>query len=173
MMISDIKKLVRDVPNFPKPGIIFKDITPVLKNPEAMKVVIKTFVEYYRNLPVDKIVSMESRGFIFGSIISYELGCGFVPVRKKGKLPYKTVSIEYTLEYGTDTLEIHEDGISQGDSVVIIDDVLATGGTAKAVIDLVKKCGGNITGLGFLIELTFLKPREKLFGYDIFSIIQY
>lgn len=173
MDTNELKKIVRDIPDFPKPGIIFKDITPILKNPSAMQFVIKNLVEFCKLKNVNKILSMESRGFIFGSIVAYELKCGFVPVRKKGKLPYKTISVEYALEYGTDILEIHEDAISKNDNVVIIDDVLATGGTAEAVINLIKKCGGNVVGLGFLIELSFLNPREKLKGQEIFSLITY
>jgi adenine phosphoribosyltransferase len=173
MKIKDIKHLVRDVPNFPKEGVIFKDITPILKNYPAVKFVTTKIANYFKHKNVNKVVSMESRGFIFGSIISQKLKCGFVPVRKKGKLPYKTISIEYSLEYGTDVLEIHEDAIEKGENVLIIDDVLATGGTAEAVINLIKKCGGNVVGLGFLIELTFLNPRKKLVGQDIYSLIKY
>ncbi len=173
MNVKELKQLVRDIPDFPKKGVIFKDITPILKNPDAMQFVIKNFVEFCKPKNVDKIVSMESRGFIFGSIVAYELNCGFVPVRKKGKLPYKTVSIEYSLEYGSDTLEIHEDAISPKDKVIIIDDVLATGGTAHAVINLIKKCGGEVVGLAFLIELSFLSPRERLTNFEIFSLITY
>lgn len=168
-----IKKYIRDIPNFPKKGIIFKDITPLLKNPEALKLSIKLLCDYFNGKQIDKIVSMEARGFIFGSIIAYKLNCGFVPVRKKDKLPYKTVSIEYKLEYGKDILEIHKDAIQKGDNVLIIDDVLATGGTAKAVAELVEKCGGKVVGLGFLIELTYLNPREKLKNYNVVSLIQY
>ena len=173
MKTKDIKQLIRDIPNFPKQGIIFKDITPVLKNYDAMKFVTKKIAGYFKNKNVKKVVSMESRGFIFGGILSQVLKCGFVPVRKKGKLPYKTISIEYSLEYGTDILEIHEDAIEEGENVLIIDDVLATGGTAEAVINLIKKCNGNVVGLGFLIELSFLNPREKLKGQDIYSLIKY
>ncbi len=173
MKTNDIKKLIRDIPDFPKQGIIFKDITPILKNYDAMKFIIKKIAKYFKNKNVTKIVSMESRGFIFGSILSQVLKCGFVPIRKKGKLPYKTISIEYKLEYGTDILEIHEDAIEKGENVLVIDDVLATGGTAEAVINLIKKCGGNIVGLGFLIELSFLNPREKLKEQDVYSLIKY
>lgn len=169
----ELKNFIRDIPDYPKKGIIFRDITPLLNNAEAFRFAVNSICEYFGSKKVDKIVSMEARGFIFGSVVAYKLGCSFVPVRKKGKLPYKTISIEYELEYGTDVLEIHEDGIKKGDNVVIIDDVLATGGTAKAVAKLVEKCGGKIIGLGFLIELTYLNPRNNLVGYDIFSLIKY
>jgi len=169
----NLKKYIRNIPDFPKKGIIFRDITPLLKNPEAFRFAILELSEYFKTKKIDKIVSIEARGFIIGSCLAYELGCGFVPVRKKGKLPYKTISIKYDLEYGKDVLEIHEDAIKEKDKVVIIDDVLATGGTASAVAKLIEKCGGEVVGLGFLIELTYLNPREKLKGYDIFSLIQY
>ncbi len=173
MDLDKIKSLIRDIKDFPKPGIVFKDITPILKNPSAIHFVIKTFCEYYKDKNIHKIASMESRGFIFGSILAYELSCGFIPVRKKGKLPYKTISIEYSLEYGTDILEIHEDAVSENENVLIIDDVLATGGTANAVIKLIEKSKGKVVGVGVLVELTYLNPRERLKGYDVFSLIQY
>ena len=152
-----LTKFIRDVPDFPKKGIIFKDITPLLKNSKSLKTMVDIFYNYYKSKKIDKIVSMESRGFIIGSALAYKLGAGFVPVRKKGKLPYKTISVTYDLEYGKDTLEIHKDSINPGDHVLIIDDVLATGGTAKAVTELIEKLSGKIAGLGFLIELSFLK----------------
>ncbi|MCS7231427.1 MAG: adenine phosphoribosyltransferase [Elusimicrobiota bacterium] len=172
-MKKDIKNYIRDIPNFPKEGIIFKDITPVLKDPIVFSFAVNEISSYFTNKGVNKVVSMEARGFIFGSVISYILKCGFIPVRKKGKLPYKTISIEYELEYGKDILEIHEDAIENGDNVLIVDDVLATGGTAKAVASLVEKCGGKVVGMGFLVELTFLNPRKKLEGYDIYSLVKY
>lgn len=168
-----IKDYVRDVPDFPKKGIIFKDITPLLKNPEALRQAIDLFEEHYKKEKIDKVVSMESRGFIFGSALAYRLNCGFVPVRKKGKLPWKTYSVTYNLEYGTDTLEIHQDAIEPGEKVLILDDVLATGGTANAVKQLVEKTGGEIKGFCFLIELSFLKPHEILKSANIFSLIKY
>ncbi len=171
--IEELKSFIRDIPDFPKKGIIFRDITPLLKNSKAFKFAVESMLEHFKSLKVDKIVSMEARGFIFGSVLSYKLNCGFVPVRKKGKLPYETVSIEYELEYGKDILEIHKDAINVRDNIMIVDDVLATGGTAKAVAKLVEKCGGKIVGLSFLIELTYLNPRENLVGYDIFSLIRY
>lgn len=164
---------IRDVPDFPKKGIIFKDITPLLKNKEAFEESIDLLAEHYKNEKIDKIVSMESRGFIFGSALAYKLKCGFVPVRKKGKLPWKTNSITYELEYGTDTLEIHEDAIEPNERVLIVDDVLATGGTAKAVGQLVENIKGKIIGFCFLIELSFLNPREKLKASNIFSLLKY
>ncbi len=169
----NLKKYIRNIPDFPKKGIIFRDITPLLQNPKAFRFAILKLSEYFKTKKIDKIVSIEARGFIIGSCLAYELGCGFLPVRKKGKLPYKTISIEYDLEYGKDVLEIHEDAVKEKDKVVIIDDVLATGGTASAVAKLIEKCGGEVVGLGFLIELTYLNPRQKLKGYDVFSLIQY
>jgi adenine phosphoribosyltransferase len=168
-----IDKLIRDVPDFPKKGIMFKDITPLLKDADGFRTAIKELAKPYANIKIDKIVSMESRGFILGAAMALELGCGFIPVRKKGKLPYATVSQEYELEYGTDVLEIHKDAINKGEDILIVDDVLATGGTAKAVCELVNKLEGKVTGLCFLIELSFLQPREKLKGYDIRSLIIY
>jgi len=169
----NLKKLIRDVPDFPKAGIIFKDITPLLKNPKGFKSALNQMAKKYKDKKIDKIVSMESRGFIFGAALSLKLGCGFVPVRKKGKLPYKTIREEYQLEYGTDILEIHEDAIVKDENVLIVDDVLATGGTAKAVCSLIEKLGGKVAGLCFLLELSFLNPQEKLKGYEIFSLIKY
>ncbi|MBI5573575.1 MAG: adenine phosphoribosyltransferase [Elusimicrobia bacterium] len=169
----NLKKLIRDVPDFPKQGIIFKDITPLLKNPKGFKSAINQMAKKYKDKNIDKIVSMESRGFIFGSTLALKLGCGFVPVRKKGKLPYKTIREEYQLEYGTDILEMHEDAIVKDENVLIVDDVLATGGTAKAVCSLIEKLGGKVAGLCFLIELSFLNPCEKLKGYEISSLIKY
>ena len=168
-----IDKLIRDVPDFPKKGIIFKDITPLLKDAAGFSETIKQLAAPYKNKNIDKILSMESRGFILGAAMAIELGCGFIPVRKKGKLPYTTVRQEYELEYGTDVLEIHVDAITKGENVLIVDDVLATGGTAKAVCDLVNKLDGKVAGLRFLIELSFLQPREKLKGYDIRSLLIY
>ncbi|MEW6557649.1 MAG: adenine phosphoribosyltransferase [Elusimicrobiota bacterium] len=169
----NLKKLIRDVPDFPKQGIIFKDITPLLKNAKGFRLAINKMAKKYRDKEIDKIASMESRGFIFGAALALKLGVGFVPIRKKGKLPYKTVCEEYQLEYGTDILEIHEDAIAKDENVLIVDDVLATGGTAKAVCTLVEKLGGKIVGTCFLIELSFLNPYEKLKNYEICSLIKY
>jgi len=173
MIEKNIMQFIRDVPDFPKKGVIFKDITPILKNKTIFKQTIDILSEHYKNVKIDKIVSMESRGFIFGSALAYKLNCGFVPVRKKGKLPCKTFSISYNLEYGKDTLEIHKDAICSKDNVLIVDDVLATGGTANAVVKLIKKTKCRIIGFCFLIELTFLNPRDKLKGYNIFSLVKY
>ncbi|MBU0951894.1 MAG: adenine phosphoribosyltransferase [Elusimicrobia bacterium] len=165
--------MIRDVPDFPKKGIIFKDITPLLKDKDALKECIDKLTAAYKNKKIDKIVSMESRGFILGSALAYTLGCGFVPVRKKNKLPWQTVSVTYDLEYGTDTLEMHKDACAPGENVLIVDDVLATGGTAQAVTKMIEGLGAKVTGLCFLIELSFLNPRKKLEGREIFSLLTY
>ncbi len=170
-MCIELKDHIRDIQDFPKKGIIFKDITTLLGNKQAFKKVIDTFVERYRDKPIDKIVAADARGFIIGSVLAYELGAGFVPVRKKGKLPYKVIEASYDLEYGSDTLCMHEDAISKNESVLIVDDLLATGGTAKATCDLVRKQKGKILEAAFMIELAFLKGRDKLQGYEVFSQI--
>ncbi len=169
----DIKKTIRDVSDFPKKGIIFKDITTLLSNKEAFKQVIDTFVTRYKDQNIDKIVAADARGFIFGGALAYELGAALVPVRKKGKLPYKTISTSYELEYGTDTLYMHEDAISSGDKVLVLDDLLATGGTARAICDLTERLKGDIVEVAFMIELSFLNGRDKLKDYKIFSQIIY
>ena len=173
MKKSELKKFIRDVADFPKPGIVFKDITPLLNNKEAFKKAIDVIVGQYRKLNIEHVVAVESRGFIFGSAIAYKLNAGFIPIRKKGKLPSKTRSVTYNLEYGTDTLEIHEDLIKPNAKVLIVDDVLATGGTVRAVIDLLKQLKADIVGVSFLIELRFLKGREKIKDYPFYSIIKY
>lgn len=170
---ADFKNAIRDIPDFPKKGILFKDITTLLTRGDLFRKVIDEFAEHYESKKIEKIVGIESRGFIFGSALAYKLGAGIVPVRKKGKLPHKTVQASYQLEYGTDTLEMHEDALNHGTRVLIVDDLLATGGTAKATAELVKKVGGTIKGYAFLIELELLKGRKNLEGYDIFSLIQY
>lgn len=166
---------IRDIPDFPKKGIIFKDITPLLKKPDAFKKVIDLLVDRYTDKEIDLIVAVEARGFLFGAALAYALGIGFIPVRKEGKLPAETTSITYQLEYGHDTLEIHKGDLTAGQRILVIDDLLATGGTVSAVIDLLNKMNCNVIEIAFLIELTFLKGREKLaeFGNDIFSIIKY
>lgn len=169
----DLKSTIRDIPDFPKEGIIFKDITTLLKDKEAFHQAVDDLCGSFENSHVDQVVCVESRGFIFGAPVAYHLGAGLVPVRKPGKLPAKTNQVTYELEYGTDTLEIHEDAIKEGDKVLIIDDLLATGGTTKATIELVENLGGQIAGIAFLIELTFLNGRDKLQGHPITSIIQY
>ncbi|MBN1824509.1 MAG: adenine phosphoribosyltransferase [Endomicrobiales bacterium] len=168
-----LKKAIRDIPDFPKPGIIFKDITTLLAKPDLYKKTVNEIARHYKDKGIQKVLCVESRGFIIGAPVAYKLGAGFVPVRKKGKLPYKTVSASYSLEYGTDTLEMHEDAIQRGEKILIVDDLLATGGTMGAVIELVNKLGGKIEGIAFIIELGFLKGREKLKGHDVLSLIQY
>ncbi len=171
--MNNIEKLIRDIPDFPKEGIIFKDITTLLKDKEGLKAVIDIFKEKYSGENIDYVVGAEARGFIFGAAIAYAIGAGFIPARKPGKLPYKTINASYELEYGTDTLEMHIDAIEKGKNVLIADDLLATGGTAKAIAELVEKSGGNIVEIAFLIELEFLNGKEKLNNYNVFSIIKY
>ncbi len=172
MSLKEISIAIRDIPDFPKKGIIFKDITPVLHSGALFAEVTDILYSMYKNNIPDYIVAIESRGFIFGSALAYKMGCGIVPVRKKGKLPYKTIDMTYDLEYGTATVEVHEDALKKGDSVVLIDDLLATGGTAAASIKLVEKLGAKIIGVNFLIELEFLKGRERLAGYKVDSLIK-
>lgn len=169
----DIREKIRKIPNFPKDGILYYDITTLLKDAHAFKEVIKQMKEYYEKngMEFDKVVCAESRGFIFGSILAHELDAGFVPLRKQGKLPAKTICEEYELEYGKDCFEIHEDAIEQGDNVLIVDDLLATGGTARAAINLVEKLGGKVENITFMVELGFLNGRKKLEGYDILSLV--
>ncbi len=173
MEIEEIKSLIREVPDFPKPGIIFKDITTLLKNPEGLRHTITELKGYCIMKDIDIIAGIESRGFVFGSILAHDLGVGFVPIRKPGKLPAESIKEEYELEYGTDALEIHKDAIKDGQNVLIVDDLLATGGTALAAVRLIERLGGNVSGLCFLTELSFLNGRDKLKGYDVFSLIQY
>ena len=173
MKSAGLESYIRSIPDFPKPGILFRDITTLLKEKKALKEAINTLAAKFKDKKVDIVVAVESRGFIFGSVLAYKLGAGFVPVRKKGKLPAKTNSATYELEYGTDTLQMHHDAIKPGQRVLIVDDLLATGGTAKAVIDLIEQLAGKIVGITFLIELTGLKGREKLTGFPVFSLIKY
>ncbi|MCL5103144.1 MAG: adenine phosphoribosyltransferase [Armatimonadetes bacterium] len=168
-----VKQLIRDIPDFPAQGILFRDITPVLQDPKAFHEVIHAMSERVRGMDPDVIVGIESRGFVLGAPVALELGVGFVPVRKKGKLPADTVQAEYSLEYGTNVVEMHRDAIEPGMRVVIVDDLLATGGTAKAAIQLVEEVGGKVAGLSFLIELEFLKGRRPLAGYEIDTVIKY
>lgn len=172
-MELDLKKYIRSVPDFPKKGIVFRDITTLLKDKDAFRTAIDLFYERYKDEKIDKVVSVESRGFIFGSVLAHRLGAGFVPIRKPSKLPAKTIREEYQLEYGTDAIEIHEDAISPGERILLHDDLLATGGTILAACRLVEKLGGKIVGLCFLIELSFLKGRGRLGNYDIYSIVNY
>ncbi len=168
-----LKELVRDVPDFPKKGIVFKDITPLLQNPSSLKEIVNKITDHYANQKIDIIVGAEARGFLFGPAVAINLDAGFVPVRKPGKLPYETASETYELEYGTDTLEIHRDAIKAGDNVLMLDDLLATGGTMAASCKLVESLNGKIAGCAFIIELGFLNGKALLSKYDIFSLIKY
>jgi adenine phosphoribosyltransferase len=169
----DLRDYIRDVPDFPKPGIVFKDITPLLIEPRAFDAAVRALADYARPLGVELIVAAEARGFIFGGALARELGVGFVPARKPGKLPQETISVQYGLEYGLDTLELHADALSGGTRVLIHDDVLATGGTAKAKIELVEQLGGHVAGCAFVVELAFLEPRKLLAGYDVHALVSY
>lgn len=171
--MEELSKIIRDVPDYPKKGIVFKDITPLLGNPVAFRKAIDLISEQVKDKKIDAIASMEARGFIFGSVLAYKLGVKFIPMRKKGKLPYKTIRAEYELEYGKDIIEMHIDAVKKGEKVLIVDDLLATGGTAVAVANLIKQASGIVAGIGFLIELTFLNGRDKLKDFEIFSIIKY
>ncbi len=173
MSAETLRATIREIPDFPKPGILFYDITTVLKDPAAYKEAIDLMLEPYRDEQVDLVVGMESRGFIFSAPMAYQLGTGFVPVRKLGKLPAETITVEYALEYGSNTLEIHRDAIQPGQRVLIVDDLLATGGTVQGTIDLVERLKGEVVGLAFLVELDFLKGRERLGGRKITSVIRY
>ena len=172
-MLEAARNAIRDVPDFPKPGILFKDITPVLSDPAVFREVIATFTARVKEKGATKIAVIESRGFLFGAPVAHALGIGLIPVRKKGKLPYKTIEESYALEYGTATLEVHADALTAGDRVVIIDDLLATGGTALSAAHLIEKLGGTVVDLEFLVELAFLNGREKLAGYTIFAPVVY
>jgi adenine phosphoribosyltransferase len=168
-----LKKLIREVPDFPKKGILFYDITTLLKDNLGFATLIDALAEYYLPLKVDLVLGIEARGFIFGPALAYRLNAGFVPVRKPGKLPSVTAKAEYDLEYGSNTLEIHKDAIEKGQRVIIVDDLLATGGTAEATAKLATSLGANIAGLGFVVELDFLSGRKKLQGYDVLSLLHY
>jgi len=172
-LTESIKSKIRAVPNWPKKGIIFRDVTTLVKDPDGLKETIDLFYERYKDKKIDKVVGIESRGFIFGAPLAYMLGCGFILVRKPGKLPAECVSEEYTLEYGTDKIEIHKDSIQKGDRVLLTDDLLATGGTMRAAINLVKKLGAQVIECAFVVELVDLKGREKLQGEKIFSIVDF
>jgi len=171
--MDDLKQLIREVPNFPKDGINFYDITTLLKHPEGLRKTVDALAAEYEGAKIDVVVGIEARGFIFAPALAYHLGAGFVPVRKPKKLPAETVSISYDLEYGQDTLEIHRDAVAEGNLVIIADDLLATGGTAKAVCQLIEDLGGKIEGLVFVVELEFLPGRKRLEGYDVRSLIKY
>ena len=171
--MEDLKRYIREVPDWPKPGILFYDITTLLKDPLALRMTVDRFVWLFAHQQVDKVVGMESRGFMFGPIVAYDLNAGFVPVRKPGKLPHQTVEQSYALEYGSDRLQAHRDAIEPGERVLVVDDLVATGGTARATAQLVEQLGGQVVGMGFIIELTFLEPRQKLAEYPLESLIQY
>ena len=174
MSLTDIKNSIRNVPDYPKQGIQFKDITTAMKNPQIFREIIDTMAEYFGDKKIDYVVGIDARGFIFGAALAYKLGCGFVPVRKPGKLPADTIAEEYALEYGSDKLEIHKDALKKGDRVVIIDDLVAIGGTAEAAAKLVKRLGAEIVSFAFVIELTALKGRDKLSRFaDVYSLIKF
>ncbi len=168
-----LENYIRDIKDFPKPGIVYKDITPLLQNPEAMREGVTRFLERLGDVKIDKVVGIESRGFFFATLLAEKLNAGFVPIRKPGKLPYKTIKESYSLEYGTDTLEIHSDAIKKGEKVLIHDDVLATGGTAAAACKLVEDLGGEIVQLNFLMDLEFLKGRDKLAPHKVVSLFTF
>jgi adenine phosphoribosyltransferase len=171
--LDRVKALIRDVPDFPQEGIVFKDITPLLADPIAFSTVIDLIVVHFGRGNVDKVVGIEARGFIIASPVAYHFGAGFVPVRKKDKLPWNTEAAEYELEYGKATLEVHQDAVAAGERVLVVDDVLATGGTARATAQLVERIGGKVVGIACLIELGFLSGRDKLEGYDVFTLLTY
>ena len=171
--MDHLKKLIREVPDFPKAGINFYDITTLLKHPEGLRNTVDALASEFEGQKVDSVIGVEARGFIFAPALAYHLGAGFVPVRKPKKLPAECASISYDLEYGQDTLQIHKDAVGDGHRVIIADDLLATGGTARAVVDLVEQLGGTVVGLVFVVELEFLPGREKLAGYDVRSLIKY
>jgi len=168
-----LENAIRNIPDFPKPGILFRDVTTLIKNKEAFKEAVDLLAEIYKGKKIDKVVGIEARGFIFGAALAYKIGAGFVPARKKGKLPCKTISATYALEYGTDNLEIHIDAIKPGENVIIIDDLLATGGTAEAAIKLIEELKAKILGIDFVIELTDLKGRAKLKNYPVHALVEF
>ncbi len=171
--MSDYVRLIRDIPDFPKEGILFKDITPLLRDAKALSGTLDALAEHYAGDRVQVVAAVESRGFIFGAALAVRLGAGFVPIRKPGKLPYDTVSETYALEYGTDTIEVHRDAVSRGERVLVVDDLLATGGTARAAVNLMRKLGAEVVGATFLVELDFLHGREKLGDVAAFSLVHY
>ena len=172
-MAADLQSKIRDIPDFPKPGIVFKDIMPLLADPQSFRATVEALAEFAEPRRPDIILGAEARGFILGGALAYHLGAGFVAARKPGKLPWETVSAEYELEYGMDSLELHADAIGRGARVLVHDDLLATGGTARAKTSLVEQLGGEVVGVAFVIELAFLNGRDKLTGYDVHSLIQY
>ncbi len=171
--MNELKKLIREIPDHPKPGILFYDLTTLLQDKNGFHVLIEKLSEHYAGKGIEVVAGIEARGFIFAPALAYRLGTGFVPIRKPKKLPWKTAQVTYQLEYGTDSLEIHQDAIKRGERVLVCDDLLATGGTAAAAVQLVRQLGGEVTGAGFAVELSFLNGRSKLPGLDVFSLIQY
>ncbi len=169
----DLKKTIRSIPNWPVKGVIFRDLTTLMQDPQAYKRSCDILYERYKNMDIDKIAGIDARGFVFGAVLAYKLDIGFVPVRKKGKLPWKTIQKTYTLEYGEDTLEIHEDAVQKGEKVVIVDDLIATGGTIGASVELIKKLGANIIECAFIVELPDLKGRDKIHGCKAFAIMEF
>ena len=169
----DLKKLIRNIPDFPEPGVVFRDITSLIRNGDAYREIIDEFVEKVKALSIDVVLVLDARGFLVGSPVAYVLGTGVVPIRKAGKLPAETYRVEYELEYGTDAFEMHRDAVEPGQRVAILDDLLATGGTAHAACELVEMAGGEVVALGFVVELTALDGRRKLEGYNVFSLVQY
>jgi adenine phosphoribosyltransferase len=170
---DSLKASIRDIPDYPKPGIVFKDITTLLKDRHAFRLAQQALLEQYKNASPDLIAAIEARGFIFGGALANTLGCGFIPMRKPGKLPWSTISESYALEYGTDSLHMHDDAVLRGQRVVLVDDLLATGGTLSAAAKLVEQAGGIVAGIGVIVELAFLDGRHKLKDYDVFSVISY
>ncbi len=168
-----VRSAIRDIPDFPREGIIFKDITPVLQDADLLKRVVDAFSDRYRSMRIDKVLAVEARGFIVGAPLAVEIGAGFVPLRKAGKLPYRTTAETFDLEYGTDTLEVHEDAVSPGERVLVIDDLLATGGTAEASLKLARRLGGEVVELAFMVELRFLSGRDKLVDIPVHSLIEF
>ncbi|MCL4385995.1 MAG: adenine phosphoribosyltransferase [Cyanobacteria bacterium] len=169
----DLKEKIRNIPDFPKKGIIFFDITTLVKDGDALRFAVDEMAKKFEGKKIDAIMGAESRGFIFGAAMAYKLGVGFIPVRKPGKLPYTTCQVSYDLEYGSSSLEMHVDAIKKGDNILIVDDLVATGGTAKAMTQIIEKMGGNVVGLSFLVELSFLNPRKLLEGYELHSLVVY
>jgi len=169
----DLKGSIRSIPDWPIKGVIFRDLTTLMQDPEAYRNACDVFYNRYQNMNIDKVVGIDARGFVFGAVLAYQLNVGFVPVRKKGKLPYKTISEQYTLEYGKNTVEMHEDAINAGEKIVIVDDLIATGGTIEAAVKLVKKLGGDILECAFIVELPDLKGREKIKDQKIFTICEF
>ena len=171
--MEQLKRHIRDIPDFPSPGVMFRDITPLVKNQQALRVAVHHLIHPFIDEPLDAVVGMEARGFIFGSLVAWELGIGFIPLRKPGKLPYDVISTSYDLEYGSESLEVHIDALNEGDRVLVVDDVLATGGTAAASCELIRKLGAEIVALAFVVELDALGGRDRLTGYRVHSLLHY